>query len=201
MVRDEGPITGEELASRLNVTRAALRPDLAILTMIGMIEAKPRVGYSYGGKTLEPMASEKLRRIKARDIASVPVVISEKALCYDAAVTLFLENVDTLPVVNNQNLLVGIVSRGDFLRQAMSGAAFDKVPVGVIMTRVPNVYTIGADDSAVQAVRLLVAHNIGLVPVVRMAERPEDQSIGMEVVGTISRQNVARFFLDVAEGK
>jgi DeoR/GlpR family transcriptional regulator of sugar metabolism len=47
IVKNEGPITGERIASLLNVTRAALRPDLAVLTMSGFLEAKPRVGYKY----------------------------------------------------------------------------------------------------------------------------------------------------------
>ena len=33
IVKDNGPITGEQIADRLNLTRATLRPDLAILTM------------------------------------------------------------------------------------------------------------------------------------------------------------------------
>ena len=33
IVRQDGPITGEHIAERLNVTRAALRSDLAILVM------------------------------------------------------------------------------------------------------------------------------------------------------------------------
>ena len=36
IVRLDGPITGEHIAERLNVTRAALRSDLAILVMGGI---------------------------------------------------------------------------------------------------------------------------------------------------------------------
>ena len=36
IVRQDGPITGEHIAERLNVTRAALRSDLAILVMGGI---------------------------------------------------------------------------------------------------------------------------------------------------------------------
>lgn len=35
IVKENGPITGENIADRLNLTRATLRPDLAILTMAG----------------------------------------------------------------------------------------------------------------------------------------------------------------------
>lgn len=45
IVKDHGPITGESIAAQLGLTRATLRPDLAILTMAGYLEARPRVGY------------------------------------------------------------------------------------------------------------------------------------------------------------
>lgn len=45
IVKENGPITGEQIAERLNLTRATLRPDLAILTMAGFLDARPRVGY------------------------------------------------------------------------------------------------------------------------------------------------------------
>ena len=50
IVRQDGPITGEHIAERLNVTRAALRSDLAILVMGGILDARPKVGYFYTGK-------------------------------------------------------------------------------------------------------------------------------------------------------
>ena len=45
IVRAEGPITGQRIADQLHVTRAALRSDLAILIMSGIIDARPKVGY------------------------------------------------------------------------------------------------------------------------------------------------------------
>ncbi|MDN6206597.1 MAG: helix-turn-helix domain-containing protein, partial [Staphylococcus simulans] len=51
IVKQNGPITGEKIAEQLSLTRATLRPDLAILTMSGFLEARPRVGYFYSGKS------------------------------------------------------------------------------------------------------------------------------------------------------
>ena len=45
IVKESGPITGQQIAEKLSLTRAALRPDLAILTMAGNLDARPRVGY------------------------------------------------------------------------------------------------------------------------------------------------------------
>ena len=47
IVKASGSITGEKIAAMLNLTRATLRPDLTILTMSGVLVARPRVGYSY----------------------------------------------------------------------------------------------------------------------------------------------------------
>ena len=50
IVKTHGPITGEKVAEQLNLTRASLRPDLAFLTQIGLLDARPRVGYYYKGE-------------------------------------------------------------------------------------------------------------------------------------------------------
>ena len=43
IVKKYQPITSENIAEKLNMTRAALRPDLTILTMTGFLEARPRL--------------------------------------------------------------------------------------------------------------------------------------------------------------
>ncbi|MEK0086217.1 helix-turn-helix domain-containing protein, partial [Benzoatithermus flavus] len=62
IVKDYGPITGESIAEKLNLTRATLRPDLAILTMAGYLEARPRVGYFYTGKTGTQLFADKIKK-------------------------------------------------------------------------------------------------------------------------------------------
>jgi len=47
IVKKNEPITSEQIAEKLNLTRAALRPDLSILTMSGILDARPRVGYFF----------------------------------------------------------------------------------------------------------------------------------------------------------
>lgn len=66
IVKDEGPITGEHIADQLSLTRATLRPDLAILTMAGYLEARPRVGYFYTGKTGAQLLTDKIKNTGAR---------------------------------------------------------------------------------------------------------------------------------------
>ncbi len=59
IVKYNQPVTGENIAKELGLTRSTLRPDLAILTMSGILDARPKVGYFYTGKTAFSFISEK----------------------------------------------------------------------------------------------------------------------------------------------
>ena len=61
IVREKGPVTGSAIAEHLDVTRSALRSDLAVLTMIGVLEARPNVGYYYVGLSPKDQTAEILR--------------------------------------------------------------------------------------------------------------------------------------------
>ena len=52
IAKNEGPVTGDQIAERMHVTRAALRADLAILVMGGLLYSRSKVGYSYTGKNM-----------------------------------------------------------------------------------------------------------------------------------------------------
>ena len=86
IVKENGPITGEHIADQLNLTRATLRPDLAILTMAGFLDARPRVGYFYTGKSGMQLLTENLQKIYVKDYQSIPVVVNENVSVYDAIV-------------------------------------------------------------------------------------------------------------------
>ncbi len=197
LAKKHGPITGEDLANRLSVTRAALRPDLAILTMSGLLEARPRVGYTFSGKSLNFMATERMRAIKVREVSGVPVVISEDKSVYDAVVSMFLEDVGTLIVVDKSGLLAGVVTRSDLLKNSMGGMSLERIPVGVVMTRLANVIYASMDETIMQAARKLLSHRISMLPVVRAAA---DEG-KLEVTGTISLRTITRLYVEIGEGK
>ncbi|MGI6344423.1 MAG: helix-turn-helix transcriptional regulator [Bacillota bacterium] len=197
LVKDHGPISGELLAQHLNVTRAALRPDLAILTMAGLLDARPRVGYTYSGKTLNFLSAERLRLVKVREVCSVPVVINEERSLYDAVVSMFLEDVGTLIVVDEEGYLAGVVSRSDLLKSSIGSLDLEKVPVGVVMTRLANVVHVGMDDTLLMAAHKMVNHRVNTLPVVK----PADEEGRLSVVGTVSQRTMTKIFVEIAEGR
>ncbi len=189
IVKDHGPITGESIAEKLNLTRATLRPDLAILTMAGYLEARPRVGYFYTGKTGSQLLADKIKKMKVSDYQSIPVVINENVSVYDAIVTMFLEDVGTLFVVDDESLLVGVLSRKDLLRASIGKQDLTSIPVNIIMTRMPNITVCYKDDLLIDVAERLIEKQIDAMPVVKKTEK------GYEVIGRITKTNMTKAFV------
>lgn len=193
LVKDNQPITSEALAEHLGVTRAALRADLAVLTMIGTLDARPKVGYVYHGKTSIGLLNDYISKIKVSEIMSKPITVSEETMVYDAIVFLFLNDVGTLFVENN-GVLTGAVSRKDFLKISIGGTDIHKVPVGVIMTRMPNIICASKDDSAYELAKKIIEHEIDSIPVVEPMEKSEDKE-QLRIIGKVSKTNITKLFV------
>ncbi len=197
IVKQHGPITGESIAELLDVTRAALRPDLAVLTMSGYLEAKPRVGYTYKSDGVDNKIRKVLIQYRVKDIMSMAVVVKEKCSIYDAIVTLFVEDTGSIFVLDSEGYLSGIVSRKDLLKTTLGQADIHKVPVSVIMTRMPNITTAMVDDTVVEVVKRIVEHEVDGLPVVKCFIGMNNEE-KYEVVGRVTKTNIARLFLDLA---
>lgn len=195
-MKAEGPITGEQIAEKLNLTRATLRPDLAILTMAGLLDARPRVGYFYSGKTTNQLLGEHIRTLTVKDYKSRPVVVHEETSVYDAICTMFLEDVGSLIVTKSNGQLAGIVSRKDLLQVSMGKQDLNSIPVGVIMTRMPNIITVKPDDTLYFAALQMMRHEVDSLPVVRpFPDRPND----LEVIGRISKTTLVKAFVELGQ--
>jgi DeoR family transcriptional regulator, catabolite repression regulator len=193
IVKGNGPITGEHIADQLNLTRATLRPDLAILTMAGFLDARPRVGYFYTGKTGMQLLTENLQKIYVKDYQSIPVVVNESVSVYDAIVTMFLEDVGTLFVVDKDLILVGVLSRKDLLRASIGKQELTTLPVNIIMTRMPNITMCLREDLLIDVAKKLIDKQIDGLPVVKETNK------GFEVIGRVTKTNIAKALVALAE--
>lgn len=199
LVRNNQPITSEHLASMLNVTRAALRPDLAILTMTGILEARPKVGYLYSGNGGSNILYEYIKEITVANIKTKPAVISEDTTVYDAIVQIFLNDAGTIFIING-GFLVGAVSRKDFLKTALGNSDIHKVPVGIIMTRMPNIITVSDEDTAYDAARKIIEHEVDSLPVVERIVDDEGKE-HLKITGKISKTTITRLFVKLGGQK
>lgn len=194
IVKESAPITGEQIAEKLDLTRATLRPDLAILTMAGFLEARPRVGYFYTGQTLSSLFSEQMQKIKVKDYLSFPAVVKESSSAYDAVCDMFKEDVGSLFVINGKGLLSGVLSRKDLLRTAIGSQDMTQVPVSVIMSRMPNITYCRNDDPVISVAEQIIEKQVDAVPVVR------DRNGGLEVIGRMTKTNITKAFVALAKG-
>ena len=195
IVKENGPITGEHIADRLNLTRATLRPDLAILTMSGFLEARPRVGYFFTGKTGTQLLADKLKKLQVKDFQSIPVVIHENVSVYDAICTMFLEDVGTLFVVDDHSILTGVLSRKDLLRASIGKQELPSSPVHIIMTRMPNITVCRKEDFIMDVAKHLIEKQIDALPVIKDTEK------GFEVVGRITKTNMTKILVSLSENE
>ncbi|MCD8803353.1 helix-turn-helix transcriptional regulator [Staphylococcus warneri] len=192
IVKQHGPITGEHIADQLNLTRATLRPDLAILTMSGFLEARPRVGYYYSGKSKNKIIHEQLRQYVVKNYMSQPVVVKEDMSVYDAICTIFLEDAGTLFITNKDNDFIGVCSRKDLLRASMIGNDIHTMPISVNMTRMPNLTYLEESELIIYAANQMIDKEIDAIPIVRLKDNQK-----FEVVGRISKTTITKLFVSL----
>ena len=197
IVKKYEPITSEQIADKLNLTRSALRPDLAILTMTGILEARPRVGYFFTGKVPQSFLAQKIKDLKVDQIKALPVVITENTSVYDAIVTLFLTDVGTLFVTGDDGYLSGLVSRKDLLKIAIGNADIHKIPVGIVMTRMPNIVTITPEESVYEAAKKIVVHQVDALPVVKIVLEGKQEKF--KIIGKVTKTTITKLFVELVE--
>ena len=194
IVKNQEPITSEKIASLLNVTRSTLRTDLSILTKTHVLEARPKVGYCYLGDQLPSKTSGEYAKVTAGEVMSRTVAVDEKTSVYDAIVTMFLEDTGTIFVLSQGNL-IGVISRKDFIKSAIGGADLNQIPVGIIMTRMPNVIITTSKEKLIDVARKIIDHEVDCLPVVDIEE--ENNNATYKVIGRISKTNIAELYVEM----
>ncbi|EPZ55519.1 CBS domain protein [[Clostridium] sordellii ATCC 9714] len=65
------------------------------------------------------------------------------------------------------------------------------------MTRTPNVVTVTPNDTVVLAAKRIIEHEVDSIPVVEEMKR--DNKLIHKVVGRISKTNITKLFLEIAD--
>ena len=190
IVKKDQPVSGEKISELLDVSRATLRSDLSFLTLVGILKASPKVGYTYAGSDLETLFFFDTFQKKVEDVMTSPVWVTHDSFIQDAIITLFMYDADVLYVIDEKKKLLGILSRKDLLRAALN-ANIDVTPVAVCMTRMPHIKTCHKDLNILEAAALLQDFAIDSLPVV------EEQNEG-HIIGTITKSALLDFIIQEA---
>ena len=167
-----------------------MRSDLSFLTLVGILKASPKVGYTYAGSDLETLFFFDTFQKKVEDVMTSPVLVAHDSFIQDAIITLFMYDADVLYVIDEKKQLLGILSRKDLLRAALN-ANIDVTPVAVCMTRMPHIKTCHKDLNILEAAALLQDFAIDSLPVV------EEQNEG-HIIGTITKSALLDFIIQEA---
>ena len=68
------------------------------------------------------------------------------------------------------------------------------MPVGMVMTRTPNVITTNKEDDVVLAAKKIIEHEVDSIPVVEINEEDTNQ---IKVIGRLSKTNITKLFLEI----
>lgn len=191
LLKDEGHMSQSDIAEKLGVAKSSIRGDLALLTTLEILGARQSYGYYYQGKKNYILFAELLKSFPIENIMSMPVIIEERTSVYDAIVTMFLENVGSIYITKNGNL-VGVVSRKDLLRAAIGNQDLNNTPVNVVMTRMPNIKTVTPETSVFECAKIIVESQIDGVPVIELDRKVPGV---VRVVGRITKTNITNLFV------
>ena len=187
IVKLHQPLSGEKISELLDISRATLRPDLSFLTLVGILKATPKIGYTYSGLDLETLFFFDTFQKEVAEIMTSPVLVTHDSYIQDAIITLFMYDADVLYVIDEGKLLLGIMSRKDLLRASLN-SGIQTTPAAVCMTRMPHIITCTKDMNILEAAALLQDHAIDSLPVV-------DEENDRKIVGTVTKSALLDYII------
>jgi CBS domain-containing protein len=115
-------------------------------------------------------------------MTTAPVAVSPTTVVRSAAELMERDNVGSLPVIDENSALVGIVTDRDIVVRAVAaGLDVDQVSVGEILTEHPTM--VFPDDPLEQAMELMAKHQVRRLPVVY-----DNQLIGMLAQADVAQE-------------
>lgn len=200
IVRRLAPVTGDKIAETLGLTRPTLRSDLALLVMLGLVDAKPKVGYLPGRHPkYDSHIGNMLKKLTVADILSDPILISGDTTAYDAVLMLFQQNTGTLMVTGEEQELIGIITRKDLLKVMLGHTDLHTVPVTMAMTRRAQMTTLAPEDTLLEAISKLIRHQVNCLPV--LDEQCSSSTPIRELVGRVTKTDIMNAILSLTEDK
>ena len=148
--------------------------------LVGIISERD-IANKLGSSKYESMPASRLHisSVMVKDVFTVP-----ETMQLDEVARLMLENgIGSVPVMNSDDKMVGIVSKADFVTLAV-GIAFEKVTVKEIMTK--DLTVVSSTERLVHARRQMIESHVGRLPVV------DDESL----VGMVTSKDLMRAFID-----
>ena len=196
IVEKNQPVTGEEIAQILKMNKSTLRLDFSVLTKFNILIAKPKIGYSLAGSHFHYFSKEEIKEQDISEVMEVPTLINHDTNIKDAIINLFMYNTDILYAVDN-NSLVGVVTKKDLLKISINGKDLEKIPVSLVITRMPNIIYLYSKSSIYDGIQKLNYHQIDNIPIVKNME--ENGKNILKVIGQFSKTTACNLFFELLD--
>src|SRR3712207_2936900 len=93
LIKENSPISGEEIAQNLGLTRSALRTDFSILRKMALISARQNYGYCYiGGES----------KHKVGQVMGEPKKVDSKSSVYETIVYMFENDIGSVFITEDR---------------------------------------------------------------------------------------------------
>lgn len=194
IVRRNEPVTGTDIANELGYSKSTIRSDLALLTHVNILDAKPKVGYIVNKNQDKNKINMQVFDRKVKDLKSEAVCVDENLSLHDAIIQIFTRDAGTIFVTSAEGFLNGVVSRKDFLKSILGNVDIHHVPVSVIMTRMPNIITTADDESIVIAAKKIIEHKFDALPVVEKIT-----PTAFKITGRLSKTTLSKLFVELTD--
>lgn len=196
IVEKHQPITAEEISHILKINKSTLRLDFSVLTKFNILLAKPKIGYSLANSHFQYFSKEEIKEQHISEVMETPILINQDANIKDAIISMFVYNTDILYIIDN-GTLAGITTKKDLLKISINGKDLEKIPVSLIMTRMPNLIYLYSESSIYEGIKKLNFHQIDTIPIVKN-ETHEGRSI-LKVIGQFSKTTACNLFFELLD--
>ena len=148
--------------------------------LVGIISERD-IANKLGSSKYENMPASRLHisSVMVKDVITAQQTMQLK----NVAAIMLEKSIGSLPIVDENDAMVGIVSKADFVTLAV-GIAFDKITVSEIMSN--EVTSVSPQERLIHARRLMLESKVGRLPVI------EDGKL----VGMLTSKDLMRAFID-----
>lgn len=192
MTKKTSPLTSEQIANQLGLSIPTIRGDLRLLTAVGILGSRPKVGYEYTGLKNTQVNYANLYEQKINDIVKKPALVEPNTTLQECVNNLFLKDTGSLYVVDSDQNLLGLISRKDLLAVTVNNSDTESMVASMVMTRMPNLITVTPDMSIMSVGKLLLEHEVDSLPVV-------DTTENTKVIGKITKSRIFEYFIKQGE--
>ena len=101
---------------------------------------------------------------------------------------------DELKVVMGSMTLKKFEKGESLLKIAIGRTDIEKIPINIIMTRMPNIIYAEENETILESVKKLIKHQIDSLPVVRIEEKNGKKIY--HTVGRLTKTNITKLFME-----